>query len=339
MRIKNVLVSAPMANLTTPAFRCIIEDFGGCDLYFSEMINAASLLTGGAYEAYYVCADPVPDKLIHQIVGGEPEPLWRAGEYLDTLPGLGIDINMGCCAPEIIRARAGIYWMRSLAASRKLVAGMRKRVKRKLLSVKLRLGEQEDGETLLSFCKALEEEGIDFLTLHPRTRKDKFSRLARWEYIKLLKQEVRIPIIGNGDVKTYEDYQRVMQRFQPDGVMLGRAALRSPWIFSWIRLREEYERGGERGKGISSFTVDLLRLAQRFFDLLPRYQPPDFLESRTKRFFRYFIENLTYGHHLYSRLCMAPDWLTMKKWVEEYFSTHPEERLRSIKFSLSSERF
>lgn len=322
MCIKDVLVSAPMATISTPAFRTLLEELGGCDLYGSEMINAASLLTGGPFESYYLMGDPVPEKLVHQLVGGDVETLWKAAEYLDRIPGFGIDLNMGCSAPEIIRAGGGIRWMRSISDARRLLAGTRARVKRKLLSVKLRLGEREDPEYLLSFCQALVQEGIDFLTLHPRTRKDKFGRFARWEYVALLKKHLSVPVIGNGDVRSYEDYCRVRERYHPDGVMIGRAAVRAPWIFAYIRYKEK------KALPQNPFTVNLHEIALRFLDLLPRYQPKEFLESRAKRFFKYFSENLFFGHQFFTQVWNASGWEEIRTIVDGYFSLHPEEVVR-----------
>lgn len=359
MCIKDVLVAAPMATISTPAFRVLLEEFGGCDLYGSEMINAGSLLTGGPYESYYLSPDPAPDRLIHQLVGGDAETIWKAAGYLDGLPGFGIDLNMGCSAPEIIRAGGGIRWMRSVDAARMLVAGTRARVKNKRLSVKLRLGEREDPEYLLSFCQALAAEGIDFLTLHPRTRKDKFGRFARWEYVRLLKEHLPIPVIGNGDVRTYEDYCRVREQYQPDGVMIGRAAVRSPWIFAYIRYKEKirytehqappgypHEESFLQDKSkkekhtplsplivhITPFTVNLYKMAQRFLDLLPRYQPKEFLESRARRFLQYFSENLFFGHRFFTEVWNASGWEEIRIAVDRYFSEHPEEAVRVIDF-------
>lgn len=339
-----------MATISTPAFRTLLEELGGCDLYGSEMINAASLLTGGPFESYYLMPDPVPEKLVHQLVGGDAETLWKAAEYLDQIPGFGIDLNMGCSAPQIIRAGGGIRWMRSIQEAQRLVAGTRVRVKHKRLSVKLRLGEQEDPGYLLSFCQALVEEGIDFLTLHPRTRKEKFGRFARWEYVRLLKKHLPIPVIGNGDVRSYEDYCRVRELYQPDGVMIGRQAVRSPWIFAWIHHQERRRnphiqppiltrncraKGGnlrsEEGEaGYEPFTVNLQEVALRFLELLPRYQPKEFLESRAKRFFKYFSETLFFGHQFFTQLWNASGWEEIFAIVERYFSLHPEDAIRVI---------
>lgn len=234
--------------------------------------------------------------------------------------------------------------MRSIPDARRLLEGTRARVKNKRLSVKLRLGEREDPEFLLSFCQTLVEEGIDFLTLHPRTRKDKFGRFARWEYVALLKKHLPIPVIGNGDGRTYEDYCRVRERYHPDGVMIGRAAVRCPWIFAYIRYKERkriqltqpiqtteqpvHEGEGDARQGL--FTVNLPEIALRFLDLLPRYQPKEFLESRAKRFFKYFSENLLFGHQFFTQVWNASGWEEIRTIVDRYFSLHPEEAVRVL---------
>jgi len=321
MEFRDLLILAPMAGITTPAHRVLVEEAGGCDLYFTEMINAASFVDQGPYERYYVIPDPVPGKLVYQLVGGREDSLAKAAEMLDELPGMGVDVNMGCCAPEILHAGGGITWMKDAERAKRLVALLRSRLKAKTLSVKLRIGFEEDGEYLLRFCRGLEEAGADFITLHPRLKKEKFGRFARWEYVAELERNLRIPVFGNGDVRTFEDYVYKTGRFPSNGVMIGRSAARAPWFFAYLRGRiadREFE-----------LEADLESSAFRFLELLPRYQPEDFLESRAKRFFFYFCDNLFFGHHLKTGIQRAESFEEIEKLVAAYFRDHPEERFRT----------
>nr|MCR4900973.1 tRNA-dihydrouridine synthase [Treponema sp.] len=105
------LICGPMATISHPAFRTLIEKFGGCDEYFTEMINAGTLLTGGQFEKYYIDPAPVPSKVVWQLTGHDADHMKEAAVRLSQLPGIGIDINMGCSAPDIYRYGAGIAWM------------------------------------------------------------------------------------------------------------------------------------------------------------------------------------------------------------------------------------
>ena len=133
------LISGPMATISHPAFRILIEKFGACDEYFTEMINAGTLLTGGQFEKYYIDPAPVPEKVVWQLTGHDAEHMEEAARVLCDLPGLGVDINMGCSAPDIYRYGAGIAWMlKARDETEEMVKGVGKGViGKKRFSVKL----------------------------------------------------------------------------------------------------------------------------------------------------------------------------------------------------------
>jgi tRNA-dihydrouridine synthase len=314
------LILAPLAGLSTPALRCLVKDFGGCDLYFTEMISAAALLQAGPYERFYINPAPEPEKLVYQLVSADAQKAAAAAAALDELPGFGVDFNMGCSAPQIVRAGAGIAWMKDASRARRLIADMRGRLKHKTLSVKLRAGFEDDFEYLLSFCRGLVEEGVDFITLHPRIKKEKFSRIARWDYVTALKAELSLPVVGNGDVRSFNDYLLKKERYRPDGLMIGRAAVRAPWFFAFLRKKEN--------DPLFEMKVDLVEVAEKFLRILPDCQPADFLESRSKRFFSWFCQNMLFGHKLLMTINNTSGFEGIKKAVLDYFPKHPEERYK-----------
>jgi tRNA-dihydrouridine synthase len=210
--------------------------------------------------------------------------------------------------------------MKDAGGSRRLAAALRTSLKNKTLSIKLRVGYEDNFDYLVSFCRALAEEGVDFITLHPRTKKEKFSRLARWDYVAALKAELPIPVIGNGDIRSWADYSLKKERYRPYGVMIGRAAARAPWFFAFLRKKDEdpaYE-----------MKVDLEAVAAEFLELLPRFQPRDFLESRSKRFFSWFCRNLMFGQNLFVTINNCKGFDAVKKAVLDYFPKHPEARYK-----------
>ena len=224
---------APMAEISHRALRELIEDFGGCDGYFSEMISAAAFLAGGPLEKWYIDTGPKPEKLVFQLVGSDSEAISRAAALLDRQDCAGIDINMGCSAPLIRKTGAGAAWMASIDRAGELITLIRPQVKRRL-SVKLRIGYKDDFDYLVQFCRRLEDAGTDLITLHPRLITEKFKRLARWEYVGMLRNELKIPVAGNGDIASPEDLTR--RAAGPcDAVMVGRGAVKMPWIFAAAR--------------------------------------------------------------------------------------------------------
>jgi tRNA-dihydrouridine synthase B len=194
------LLLAPMATLSHAGLRVLIEEFGGCDLYFSEMISAEAMIGGTRYEPYYTIPDPDPDRLIFQVVGYTEEAIVEAASRLAAGPAAGIDINMGCSAPHIVRKGGGIAWMGDPDRAKRLVQRVREVTREKSLSVKVRLGMADDPTALVRFCRGLEQAGVDFVTLHPKSRKEGPSRVARWSYVLLLRERLTVPVVGNGGV-------------------------------------------------------------------------------------------------------------------------------------------
>jgi tRNA-dihydrouridine synthase len=280
---------APMAEISHRALRELIEGFGGCDEYFTEMISAPALLAAGPFEKWYIDNGPCPEKLVYQLVGSDSEHITRAAALLDPLECRGIDLNMGCCAPLIRKTGGGIAWMISPDRAGEMVREVRRVVKRRL-SVKIRIGFVDNYEYLVNFCHILESEGVELITLHPRTAKEKLKRQARWDYVGALRQELKIPVAGNGDIS---DVESLIKRASGpcDAVMVGRAAIRQPWIFAQGKGSREW------GVGSGEQTL-LLETGLKFIELLARWQPPEFHISRARRFFGFFCDNLKWGNYL-----------------------------------------
>ena len=299
-----------MAEISHRALRELIEGFGGCDEYFTEMISAPALLAGGPFEKWYTDNGPCPEKLVFQLVGSDSAHITGAAALLDPLECKGIDLNMGCCAPLIRKTGGGIAWMASIDRAGELVRDLRKAVKRRF-SVKLRIGFTENLDYLVNFCRRLESEGVELITLHPRTAKEKLKRLARWDYVGVLKQELKIPVAGNGDIT---DAESLLKRAEGlcDAVMVGRAAIRQPWIFA--------QGKGSREWGVRSGEQSLiLDTGLKFIELLARWQPPEFHISRARRFFGFFCDNLKWGNYLKNLLNREKTLSGMEKVWREHF--------------------
>jgi len=300
-----------MAEISHRALRELIEGFGGCDEYFTEMISAPALLASGPFEKWYIDNGPCPEKLVFQLVGSDSAQISRAAALLDPLECRGIDLNMGCCAPLIRKTGAGIAWMASVDRAGELVKAVRKAVKRRL-SVKLRIGFTENFDFLAVFCRRLESEGVELITLHPRTAKEKLKRQARWDYVGALKQELKIPVAGNGDIT---DAEVLLKRANGpcDAVMVGRAAIRQPWIFA------QAKGTGDWGSGTRVQSL-VLETGLKFIELLVRWQPPEFHISRARRFFGFFCDNLKWGNYLKNLLNREETLSGVEKVWREYFS-------------------
>jgi tRNA-dihydrouridine synthase len=310
---------SPMAELSHRALRELIESFGGCDEYYTEMISAGGLLAGGPFEKWYQDGLPCPERLVYQLMGSDIDTIARAAALLDKERCLGVDINMGCSAPAIRRTGAGAAWMADIDRAGALIAAVRPRVKHRL-SVKLRTGFQDDFDYLVRFCRRLEAEGVELITLHPRTAGEKFRRRARWEYVARLREALGISVAGNGDIADAGDLLRRAGSAARAGgasgpVMAGRAAVRQPWLFAHARI---LEAGGVPA------AVDTEGTAFRFLDLLSQYQPPEFHLSRARRFFHYYCDNFTWAEYLRNRINKEESLAGIARILTDYFhKTNP----------------
>jgi len=336
-----------MAEISHRALRELIEGFGGCDEYFTEMISAAALLGGGPFEKWYIDGGPRPEKLVYQLVGADIGQITGAAALLDKLECRGIDLNMGCCAPLIRKTGAGITWMGSVDRAGELVKSVRGVVKRRL-SVKIRTGPTDDFEYLVKFCRRLEAEGVELIILHPRTAKEKLKRRARWDYVGALRQELRVPVAGNGDIATAEDL--IARASGPcDAVMVGRAAVRQPWIFAQAKTQRipltehtEYTEYTEDTEDTENskfyippwspcppclremvFDANLEETGLRFLELLAHWQPTEFHISRARRFFAFFCDNLKWGNYVKNLLNREETLSGMERVLRGYFIENP----------------
>jgi tRNA-dihydrouridine synthase B len=340
-----------MAELSHRALRELIESFKppvggtektGADEYFTEMISAGAFISGGPFEAWYADGGPCPEKLVYQIVGADETQLVRAVALLDRYECLGIDINMGCSAPAITRTGAGVRWMADIEKAGALIRQIRPKTRRRL-SVKLRTGLEDNFDYLVRFCRRLEEEGVELITLHPRTAREKFKRRARWDYIPALRKELHIPLAGNGDIASAGE---ILRRAEDcDAVMIGRLAVRQPWVFAEAHDEKSTTEGTEfHGERLQNYiktpcssvsysvvkNLNLTNMAKKgvfleetglhFLELLSRYQPPEFHLSRARRFFSYFCDNLKWGTHVKNLLNRETDLAGIERAWRGYFA-------------------
>lgn len=331
------LILAPMATLTHAALRSTIAQFGGCDEYYTEMIQAGTLLTGGPFEKYYLFTDPEPEKIVWQITGGKIPAMVEAAKMLSQMDGIGVDINMGCCAPDIVRSGAGIAWMlKERRETEELVeqVGAVVRGAGKRFSVKLRLGDEDfTEESFFSFVDMLAQRGVQQVALHPRTKKEKYRRPPRLHYVGQLVRYIEekgyaIQVVLNGNVQDSESACHAMNQ-SPGiaGIMIGRAAAQKPWAFRQIAQALGRDTGREEDRS-EPFTVDLLETGCHFVRELEKFQPQEFYKTRLQRFFAFYSDNVQFAHHLRTRLLNHPTPEGCLQQLEEYFAAAPHERFK-----------
>ena len=325
------LVCGPMATLSHQAFRMLVEGFGGCDCYFTEMINAASLLNLGPFEKYYLLDAPVPEKIVWQLTGNKIEPMVKAASLLAHKNGVGVDLNMGCSAPQIYKTGAGIAWMlKPLSESLELVRGIKSALDdaekecgvHKRLSVKCRLGADDfTDKSFFDFVDMLFSEGVEALTLHPRTLKERLIGKPKYSYAEeVALRYPALPVYVNGEICDCASADFAMEKVpHAKGLMVARAAAQKPWIFRELKSA----LSGEKKDGIK---IDRKKVALDFVNYIEDFQPPEFYKTRIQRFFSYYCDNFSFGHYFKTQILNYHSLDETRKKIEEYFDKVPDDR-------------
>ena len=229
VEIKNPIALAPMAGVTDLPFRLLCKEMG-CGLLYTEMISAKGLLYENEKTHFLLEIDPRERPIGVQLFGSDPNILAHMAQKVEDYPIDFIDLNMGCPAPKITKNKEGSALMLDPPLVEKIVSTITKQI-RKPLTVKIRKGFDQEHINAVEIAKIVENSGASAITIHGRTRDQFYSGKADWDVIRQVKEAVSIPVIGNGDIQTPEDGEKMMEETGCDGIMIGRAAQGNPWIF------------------------------------------------------------------------------------------------------------
>lgn len=223
---------APMAGITDKPMRKLVKSFGAGQMV-SEMvaINAIQRKNPKSYRIADVKDETYP--VVVQLVGGEPELFTDACKLAAELGACSIDINMGCPVKKIVNNNSGSYLMKDLPRAAAIIEAAVKATGLPV-SVKFRKGWDNNSVNAVEFAQMCQNSGASYLTVHGRTRSDFYSGEADWQTIAKVKDAVKIPVIGNGDITSPQDAKRMMEETGVDAVMVGRAALGAPWLIAQI---------------------------------------------------------------------------------------------------------
>lgn len=229
VEIENPVVVAPMAGISNIAFRRIAKQFHA-GLVCNEMVSDKALYYDSEKTKKMCGVDPNEHPVSFQLFGHDIDTVVYAAKYLDTQTNCDIiDFNMGCPVNKVIKAQAGSFLMKDVDYAKELVSNIVKNVK-KPVTVKMRLGFDVHHINCVEMAKAMEDVGVSAVAVHGRTRSQMYEGHADWSYIKQVKEAVSIPVIGNGDVKSVEDFHRMMNETNCDAVMIGRGIVGNPFL-------------------------------------------------------------------------------------------------------------
>lgn len=231
VKIKNQVVLAPMAGISNTSYRKIIKSMGA-GLICAEMVSDKAITYGSKKTIELLKMDDYERPISQQIFGSDVSSFVEAAKYIEsTMKPDIIDINMGCPVPKVaIRAQAGSSLLKNPEKVYEIVKSVVEAVSIPV-TVKIRSGWDEKSINAVEIAKEIERAGASAITIHGRTRAQGYSGAADWNIIKLVKENVSIPVIGNGDIRSCYDAKRMLDETGCDAVMIGRACIGNPWIF------------------------------------------------------------------------------------------------------------
>lgn len=232
-----LIVLAPLAGYTDLPFRSVVKKFGA-DVTISEMISSNALVYKSEKTRKMIEKSPQEDPYIVQIAGNKPELVRDAVEILNDIDGIdGIDLNCGCPAPKVFNHGSGSNLLGDLKKLEEILSTVKRYSKKQYTTAKVRLGV--DTKIPVEIGKVVEACGVDFVSVHGRTRAGKYKAPVDYDAIKAMKEAISIPVIANGDIKDYDKAQEVLKYTNADGVMIGRGAIGKPWIFYQLKHNVE----------------------------------------------------------------------------------------------------
>ncbi len=230
IQIEKGAVLAPMAGITNLPHR-LLAKAAGASLVYSEMISANGLVRNSQKTIRLLESHPDEKPLSAQMFGTDPLVMAEAAAMMEALGADIVDINFGCAVKKIVKTGAGVALMKHPDQTEKILKSVREAI-RVPLTIKIRSGWDFTGNQALEIARIAEFCGVNAIAVHPRTASQAFRGKADWTVISKVKQSVSIPVIGNGDINSWQDAVRMTHETECDAVMIGRAAIGNPFLFT-----------------------------------------------------------------------------------------------------------
>lgn len=323
-------VLAPMAGVTNTVFRRFIRNTSltsladsaqpdnGCGLIMTEFTSADGVLRARDKKAkrylhFYEDEHPIAA----QLFGGQPEVLAEAAKMIEGLGFDAVDLNLGCPARKVVKCTAGSGLLRDLSLIRRIFEAVRAAVQIPF-TVKFRAGWDEKQLVCVELAKLAEDCGLQAVALHARTREQGYSGNARWDWIAAVKSAVRIPVVGNGDIRSPEDAAAMVAQTGCDAVMIGRTAASNPWIFKQIAQYNHSLATGGAGSYEQPASADRYQMIRTYFRMLIEEELPDAV-GKMKQFTAWFTHGVPGGSGLRKAVYESRSQHEILERVEKFF--------------------
>ncbi|HYL64252.1 MAG TPA: tRNA dihydrouridine synthase DusB [Candidatus Methylomirabilis sp.] len=289
LTIRPAAVLAPMAGVTDTLFRRVIRGLGGCGLLMTEFTSSEGIMRSAAKTLRYLYFQEDEHPITAQLFGANPQVMAEAARMVEDLGYDAVDINLGCPAKKVVKC-GGSGLLRDLPLLAEIFRSVRA-VVRIPLTIKIRAGWDENSIVAVDVAKMAQDMGVEGVAVHPRTRQQGYTGPADWTIITAVKQAVKIPVIGNGDINAPEDAERMFEQTGCDAVMIGRAAPTNPWIF---RQMEQYAACGRYDTPAED---DRRRLLSGYYKQISAANLPDGI-GKMKQFACWFTHGVGNGSEL-----------------------------------------
>ncbi len=282
-----------MAGVTDLTFRCLCKEQGAA-LVCTEMVSAKGLYYNSKNTRQLMEIAEMEHPVALQFFGEDPEIMSKMAKWVEKDPFDILDINMGCPVPKVVNNQEGSALMKNPKRIEEIVSAITKAIQ-KPVTVKIRKGFYENENSAVEAAKAAEAGGAAAVAVHGRTREQYYSGKADWSVIKQVKEAIKVPVIGNGDVNSPETAKRMLEETGCDAIMIGRAALGNPWLFAQVNAYLEQEK-----KLVAPQLPEVIAMILRHYDMVKAHKGEEIAVREMRKHIGWYTGGYPHSAHLRS---------------------------------------